>query len=188
MKKDEYPGKRKCEVLKDIRRKIAESEGIKYAPAECHHEGDCLGTCPRCEAEVQYLEREIARKHGRAFRPAAAAAVVGSLLVAASSCTSCQPPVQGELEPTCGADGETYYVDAKMGEVPHHHIVDSARVGDRVTIVTATEITDDGNLIDEKYDITLTEDMIGEDLYMIDSTTHIWRAVEEEKAKKNKAK
>lgn len=31
-------GKRTCSVLKDIRQQIADANGIKYAPRECHHE------------------------------------------------------------------------------------------------------------------------------------------------------
>ena len=29
---------------------VAKANDIKYAPTECHHEGDCAGTCPKCEA------------------------------------------------------------------------------------------------------------------------------------------
>lgn len=56
-------GKHICNTLKAIRLDIARANGIEYAPCECHHEGDCLGTCPACEAEMRYLEREIARRH-----------------------------------------------------------------------------------------------------------------------------
>lgn len=49
-------GKNICNALKAIRLRIADNNGIAYAPRECHHEGDCNGTCPACEAEVQYIE------------------------------------------------------------------------------------------------------------------------------------
>lgn len=26
-------------------------------------EGECLGTCPKCEAELEYLENELIKKH-----------------------------------------------------------------------------------------------------------------------------
>lgn len=55
-------GKRVCDTLKAIRLDIARANGIEYAPSECNHEGDCAGTCPACESEMRYLEREIARK------------------------------------------------------------------------------------------------------------------------------
>lgn len=52
-------GKEKCKALKEIRRKIAEENNIAYAVSECTHQGDCKGTCPKCEAELRYLEREL---------------------------------------------------------------------------------------------------------------------------------
>ena len=58
-------GKELCNVLKDIRKKIAVANGIDYEPTECKHQGDCYGTCPACEAEVRYLERELKRKQDR---------------------------------------------------------------------------------------------------------------------------
>lgn len=48
-------GKEICGILKDIRRRIAEANGIEYVAAECRYEGDCSGTCPRCEAEAAAL-------------------------------------------------------------------------------------------------------------------------------------
>ena len=55
-------GKEKCEFLKEIRVRMAELNGIPYEPRECHHEGDCLGTCPLCEVESQYILEELKKK------------------------------------------------------------------------------------------------------------------------------
>ena len=52
-------GKKICGYLKGIRRKIAEENGIKLDIPECTYEGECRGTCPRCEWEVQYLEKTL---------------------------------------------------------------------------------------------------------------------------------
>ena len=52
-------GKEKCRVLKEIRQKIAEENDIAYVVSECRHQGDCRGTCPRCEAELRYLETQL---------------------------------------------------------------------------------------------------------------------------------
>ena len=60
-------GKSTCKVLKDIRQKIANENGISYAPKECHYKGECKGTCPACEAEVRYLEEELKRKRRNGF-------------------------------------------------------------------------------------------------------------------------
>lgn len=61
-------GKSICNVLKTIRKQVADANEIKYEPRECHHQGECQGTCPACEAEVRYLESQlnIRRQLGKA--------------------------------------------------------------------------------------------------------------------------
>lgn len=90
-------GKRRCEVLKDIRKKVAKANGIKYDPVECTHEGDCPGTCPRCEAEVKYIEQELSKKMG-GMKKAAAVLVGSTITVGALSLGSCKPQVNGYIE------------------------------------------------------------------------------------------
>ena len=60
-------GKSTCKLLKDIRQQIADGNGISYQPKECHHKGDCAGTCPACEEEIRYLERELKARKGNGF-------------------------------------------------------------------------------------------------------------------------
>ena len=60
-------GKSTCKLLKSIRQQIADANGISYQPKECHYEGDCAGTCPACEAEIRYLERELKARKGNGF-------------------------------------------------------------------------------------------------------------------------
>lgn len=75
-------GKSKCKILKDIRKKIAEDNDIDFVTSECKYQGECPGTCPKCEAELRYLEEELAKRKnlGKAVAVAgiAAALVVGS--------------------------------------------------------------------------------------------------------------
>ncbi len=52
-------GKKICNILKDIRKKIANDNNIEYNPKECTHKGECMGTCPACEQEVRYIENEL---------------------------------------------------------------------------------------------------------------------------------
>lgn len=52
-------GKEKCDLLKKIRLQIAEEYGLSYCPTECTHEGDCLGTCPKCDAELADLQKQL---------------------------------------------------------------------------------------------------------------------------------
>ena len=59
-----FLGKSKCKILKEIRQKIADENNIPYITSECTHKGDCLGTCPKCEQELQYLEKQLERRRG----------------------------------------------------------------------------------------------------------------------------
>jgi len=55
-------GKTVCKKLKEIRQDIANTNHIEYKTSECHFDGECLGTCPKCDAELQYLENELNKK------------------------------------------------------------------------------------------------------------------------------
>lgn len=48
-----------CNTLKAIRKQIADANGIDYSPEECHFNGECKGTCPKCEKDVKNLEHEL---------------------------------------------------------------------------------------------------------------------------------
>lgn len=52
-------GKEKCEILRSIRKDIAEKYGLDYTSTECKHQGDCSGTCPKCDAELKELQRQL---------------------------------------------------------------------------------------------------------------------------------
>ena len=77
-------GKSTCKLLKDIRQQIADVNGISYQPKECHHKGDCAGTCPACEEEIRYLERELKARKGNGFGMKVAG-------IAAGICTTVMP-------------------------------------------------------------------------------------------------
>ena len=53
-------GKNICNQLKEVRKRIAEENDIPLEIEECSYKGECRGTCPRCEAEVRYLENALA--------------------------------------------------------------------------------------------------------------------------------
>ncbi|MBQ2183295.1 MAG: hypothetical protein II399_01555 [Lachnospiraceae bacterium] len=58
-----YYGKEKCKILKQIRAEIAKNNDIEYVIEECPYQGNCKGTCPKCEQEVKELEAKLeARK------------------------------------------------------------------------------------------------------------------------------
>ncbi len=58
-----YKGKRTCKILKEIRQEIARANDIDLVTSECRYQGDCKGTCPKCEAEVAYLEQQLHQRH-----------------------------------------------------------------------------------------------------------------------------
>ena len=84
-------GKDICEQLKSIRRDIARENDIPLDIPECNYKGECDGTCPRCEAELQYLEQELSCRSamGKAAMVAGVAVglTAGSLTVSAQSVT-----------------------------------------------------------------------------------------------------
>ena len=81
-------GKHICETLKSIRREIAEANEIDYQPTECTHEGDCAGTCPKCESETRWLERQL-----RSRQALGKAVTIAGLSVALGAMSSCHPKI-----------------------------------------------------------------------------------------------
>lgn len=82
-------GKSKCKILKDIRRQIAKENDIDLVISECKYQGDCTGTCPKCEAEVRYLEQEL-RKRQQAGKAIAVAGIAAALVVSSAGCAPSQ--------------------------------------------------------------------------------------------------
>jgi hypothetical protein len=79
------PGKITCDILKKIRSEIAEANQIEYRTDPCTFKGECLGTCPKCEAELIELEHQLAKKQGFP-KTALIAGVTLSLLTGVTSC------------------------------------------------------------------------------------------------------
>ena len=96
-------GKSTCKLLKSIRQQIADANGISYRPKECQHKGDCAGTCPACEEEIRYLERELKARKGSGFGMKVAGIAAGicatvmpmtAAAQAVKSDSTANPPVQ----------------------------------------------------------------------------------------------
>lgn len=79
-------GKKICETLKAIRSEIASANEIEYTPIKCNHKGDCAGTCPACESETRWLERQLRLRHALG-KAVTIAGVSVALSVAASAAT-----------------------------------------------------------------------------------------------------
>ena len=63
-----HPGRDKCDRLREIRRKIADANGIEFKATECHHTEPCSGTCPACDAEIRYIDEQLRLKEERGER------------------------------------------------------------------------------------------------------------------------
>ena len=116
-------GKDICKYLKEICRGIATENNIELDIPECTYEGDCKGTCPQCESELQHLEREINRR----LQLGKAATITG-LAVGMASCASTaktqdmppieplagEPPIEIRFPESCHVNGTV--LDADSGE------------------------------------------------------------------------
>ena len=78
-------GKQRCKILKQIRKEIADANGIDYVISECPHKGDCAGTCPKCESEVAYLEREL-EKRRQTGKKVAIAGIAAAAVISSAGC------------------------------------------------------------------------------------------------------
>ena len=96
-------GKSKCKILKQIRQQIAAENDIEFITSECKFQGECSGTCPKCEAEVRYLELQL-QKRRQAGKAVAVAGIAAALIVSASGCIENRtggaplPPSQSQTE------------------------------------------------------------------------------------------
>lgn len=54
-----------CEFLKKLRNQLALINDIEFKSTPCTFEGECLGTCPQCDAEIQQLETLLQEKINR---------------------------------------------------------------------------------------------------------------------------
>lgn len=121
----EYYGKRKCRILKEIRAEIAKQNDIEWVVDECRHKGDCKGTCPKCEAEVVRLEKELARRQALGK----AVAVVGVSAAMTLSLAACDDPFSGPTggEPVEHPMGDYAIEDVQGGKpLDTEEAVDSA--------------------------------------------------------------
>lgn len=122
-------GKSKCKILKDIRRQIAADNDIAFVTSDCKYQGECSGTCPKCEAEVRYLEQELAKRQ-KAGKAVAVAGIAATIMVSTAGClpsqtagdplptpsTSYNQTIQGML--VAPTETDPTELPPTMGEVP----------------------------------------------------------------------
>ena len=144
-----YYGKEKCRILKEIRAEIARQNDIEWVVSECKHQGNCKGTCPKCEQEVRQLEKALARRESLGKR----VAVVGVSASIALSVTGCVNPFS---QTTAGVP----MPDPDTSESHSESTCDVVATGEEV-------VTDMGELIlpgvpEETSEFETTENFMGE--------------------------
>lgn len=104
-------GKKKCKILKEIRKQIAKDNDIAFVTSECKHKGNCKGTCPKCEWEVRYLEAELEKR-----RKAGKQVVVAGIAAAMVLTSACTPDVEDTSSGTSSKTASEYseMVDGQM--------------------------------------------------------------------------
>ena len=130
-------GKNICNELKAVRRRIAEENNIPLEIKECSYKGECRGTCPRCDAEVRYLERELAKR----ISVGKVATITGiALALSATSQAQCVKPNATQQDchtvdhhETCVSTLKGTVIDLKTGEpLPFVNVIlkkDSMQMG-----------------------------------------------------------
>ena len=99
-----------CETLKAIRKQVADANGIVYTPAKCDFEGVCTGTCPACEQEREYIEKQISLKR-KAGEIVKIAGLVAGLTTLAPLATVAQEMNAPEPTETIRLLDEEYFFD-----------------------------------------------------------------------------
>ncbi len=121
-------GKQTCKILKEIRSQIAEANEIEFVTSECRFQGDCLGTCPKCEAEVRYLEEQLRRRSSAGKAIVLAGISAGMIFMTGCSGTTSkdtgEDDFMGEVVSDSSMLQEEDYVDE--GEMPE--LTDSSRI------------------------------------------------------------
>ena len=112
-------GRAVCNKLKEIRQQVANQNDIEYSTSECHFTGECQGTCPKCDAELRYIENELHKRN----HLGKVAAIAGLSLGIATTFSACltgdpEPPLTGIMPPTesiCNSneiENDAFFVDS----------------------------------------------------------------------------
>ena len=117
-------GREKCKYLREIRRRIAAENDIELITKECTFKGECKGTCPKCEAEVLYLEREIDKKKKLGEIVTIAGLSIASLIsnTLLASCTGKTGDIVDDRNDVYGSD--VYLREMAERETLHKNIVE----------------------------------------------------------------
>ena len=97
-------GKKKCKILREIRRQIASENDIPFVTEECRYQGECKGTCPKCESELGYLEAQMEKRRSLGKAVTVSAVALGLM----TGMAGCGRQVEGDLQVL---EGEVPYIE-----------------------------------------------------------------------------
>lgn len=86
-------GRKICDVLKEIRGKIAKEGNLELNQKECTYKGECSGTCLTCEAELKKINETFSHK-----KLLAIAGATSFVLPIAGCSTNQTEEIQGDFE------------------------------------------------------------------------------------------
>ncbi len=89
-------GKDRCKLLKELRHQIAVSNNIELMTSECQYHGECKGTCPKCEAELHYLEQELVKKQ-KLGQKIVIAGLAATIVASSVSCSPIETELTGDV-------------------------------------------------------------------------------------------
>lgn len=105
-------GKNKCKILKEIRCRIAKENDIPFITSLCSFQGNCKGTCPKCEQELVYLEQQLAKRQQLGKMVTVSALALGITL----SSVGCVPRVTEGDVPYVSQTDETEEFNDLLGD------------------------------------------------------------------------
>lgn len=164
-------GKHVCRILKDIRKQIAQANDIELITSECQYHGDCPGTCPKCEAEVHYLEQQLA------YRQIAGKAItllgLSTGAIAVASLTSCahsgnnNPPQEVAADTT-----EQLMIGEPVATVPNDSVrmdtlIKTVKAPPRLPEVVEVDIVEGLAIEGDIAYVPVVEDTLREDTFAI---------------------
>ena len=116
-------GKEKCRMLREIRRRIASENDIPFVTEDCKFQGNCRGTCPKCESELRELERQLRVRESMGKRVTVAALCAGMAFTAAGCTAADLLPFGNRPEPEFELEGDVPY-EATCTPEPEPEILD----------------------------------------------------------------
>ena len=138
-----FRGKEKCKILKQIRQTIASENDIPLVVEECHYKGECRGTCPRCESELEYLEKELLKRRAMGKKLVLAGLSAGLSWTPIAAAENIQVSEVSTQQDTTQNDGRTILIKGTVVDSEGKPICGAAVLIQGTTKGVATDF--DGN-------------------------------------------